>query len=69
MINEVCEFPDNIPVNKPIPGKAGFKDGKPVEETYAECHGGNRKKPGDEAVKDEYKKWHFVLFYPELFVQ
>jgi hypothetical protein len=51
MINEMPEFPDDITINKPVPGKAGFKDGVFFKEAYAKYYQRNGDEPANKSIQ------------------
>jgi hypothetical protein len=69
MIDKMGQFPNNITVDEPIPGKAGFDDPIFFKNSYAKSDSGNREKPRQEPVENKNQKRYSVFFDFESFVQ
>ena len=68
VIDEMGQFPDNIPIDQPIPREAGLQQRMRRKESNAKPHRRNTDKTGDEPVGDINKKRHPVVFDPEALV-
>ena len=63
MIDKVSQLPNDIAVEKPVPGKGRFQEGMPFKQANAISDGANGKIPGNEAVKDVDQKGHLIVFH------
>src|ERR1051326_2862981 len=68
VIDEMSQFPNNIPVDKPIPRKACFDDPIFFKKSYAKSNGCNREKTREKPVEYKDQKRNFVFFNFEPFV-
>ena len=63
------KLPNNISVNKPVPGKPGGDEGVWLQKPDAKSNSRNGNKPANKAVKNINKKHHFIIGYPESFIK
>ena len=68
VIDKMSQFPGNISIDKPIPGKTCFEDPIFFKKSYAKSNGCNGEKARKEAVKYKNEERYFVFFYFESFV-
>jgi len=69
MIDEMTEFPDNIPVYQPIPGKTSFEKRMFLKKPNDKCNGSNGNKPRYKTVKYENEKWNPVIIHFKFFIK
>ena len=62
------QFPNDIAIDQPVPGKTRFDHPPLFKKAYAESNGGDGKEPGKKPVEHKNQEGHFVFFYFESFV-
>jgi hypothetical protein len=68
MIDKVCEFPDDVSVDEPVPGEFRFEDGIFFKKADAKGYGCDGDEAGEEAIDDKDEERHAIVFDPESFV-
>ena len=68
MIYEMRQLPNYVAINEPVPCKGGLDEGNWFKEPDAIGYRCDRNKPGNEAVKNVYKKDNLVVGYPEILI-
>ena len=61
VIKKMTEFPNNIPINKPVPGKTGFKDRMLLKKPDTECNRSDRNKSSDDRIQHVRKKRDLII--------
>jgi len=60
MVGKVAQFPDNISINEPVPGKTCLERGVSLKKTDTISDHCNGNKPAHNTVKQVDQKDHFV---------
>ena len=68
MINKMRQFPDNISIQEPVPGKVGLQRRKTAQQSDTKPDRCNADEPAQEPVGDKNKKRHPVVLDPKTLV-
>jgi len=68
VIDKMGQFPDDVPIDEPVPFEGGVEGSVLFQETDTKGYGCNGDEAGDAPVGNKYKKGHPVVFDPESFI-
>ena len=68
VVNKVSEFPDDITIDEPVPGKAGGQYRILFKKADAKRYGCDGNKAGDEPVSHEHEERHAIIFDLKTFI-
>ena len=68
MIYEVCQFPDDIAVNYPIPGNCGCEQCIRLEKPNAKCNGSNGYKSRCKSIKYVNEEYDRIARFFKFFI-
>ena len=62
MVGKMAQFPDNISINEPVPGKMRLERSVSLKKTNTKSDHSNGNKPTHKTVTQIYKEIYFVNF-------